>query len=142
MLNAGTVKIFITFDIDGALRNGLLRHLHDFEAEHPGFGFWWFEQTTPAVSIDDALREPALSVAQISERQSGPPASPSERAIAAVMANPDRSARAIAKEIGVSHQTVGRARKTLKGKPAANWSIRPVDGPGGPAQRSSRRSRR
>jgi len=136
------MKVLAAWDIDPALRNALLEHLRAFNERCPGVRFEAFVQTTPTVPMADVLREPGTSITAIAERQApprdGPQPSPFERAIAALRANRHRPARAIAKEIGVGHQTVLRARETLEGKSDATRSTRPVDGPPGPAKPSGR----
>lgn len=132
------MKVFATWDIPDQLRNALLRHLHDFNAAHPGCRFEAFVQSTPTVAVAKMLGEPAVSVAQVLEREpapDGPPtasASRFERALAAIRADPERTDRAIAKAIGVSHQTVMRARISLK-KPSARKTVQGRNlGPRGP----------
>jgi hypothetical protein len=113
------MKVFVTWEVPESLRNALLQHLHDFNAANPACRFEAFVQTTSTVPVADMLREPALSVAEVLERQprDGPQASAFERALAEIKANPDLSLRAIAKRINVSHQTVMRAQAALKAKP-------------------------
>src|SRR5262249_5951060 len=86
-----------------------------FQRRKPGLPIEAFVQSTTTVPVTEMLREPALSVAQVLERQprDGPQPSPFERSIAEIRANPDLSARAIAKRINVSHQTVIRAQAAL-----------------------------
>jgi hypothetical protein len=138
------MKVFATWDIPDELRNALLEHLRDLNKLYPGCRFEAFVQSTPTVPMADVLAEPAASIAQIGERQAPAPPSdgsqPSqlERAKAAILTNPGRPARAIAKEIGVGHQTVLRARERLEGESGGNRSIRWSDGPPGPAKPSGR----
>jgi hypothetical protein len=117
------MRVLALWDIDSSLRNALLEHLAVFNRMYPGAGlqFELFIQETPLVRLDDVLREPEAPIAALAERQTapadgGPARTPLERAMAAVSVDPNRSARAIAKEIGVGHQTVLRAKETLKPK--------------------------
>jgi hypothetical protein len=135
------MRIIALWNIAPALRDALLQHLQDFSAEYPGSHLEVLVQSSTPVPVTDLLREPAAAIAAIPERQ-GPDTGPSalsegpfERAIAAILAHPDLRDRAIAKKIGVSHQTVGRARAALRSKPGAKRSKRPVDGPRGPERR-------
>jgi hypothetical protein len=112
------MRVFVAWEVPEALRNALLRHLHEFNVAHPASSFEAFVQSTSTVPVAEMLREPALSVAQVLQREprDGPQASAFERAMAEIEANPDLSLRAIAKRIGVSHQTVMRAQAASKGK--------------------------
>jgi hypothetical protein len=52
-----------------------------------------------------------------------PPVSALDRAVAAIQATPEKSDRAIAGEIGVGHQTVGRARRRMQTAAADGPSV-------------------
>src|SRR5262245_33914994 len=133
------MRIIALWTIAPTLRDALLQHLLDFDRRYPGSQLELLEQTTATVSMEEALRTPGMSVAALAGGPDVGPAAPSgspfERAMAAILAHPDIPDRALAKKIGVSHQTVGRARETLKGKPGAKRFKRPVGGPGGPESR-------
>jgi hypothetical protein len=129
------MRIIALWNIAPTLRDVLLQHLLDFDRRYPGSQLELLEQTTATVSMEEALRNPGMSVAAPDVGPAAPSGSPFERATAAILAHPDIPDRALAKKIGVSHQTVGRARETLKGKPGAKRSKRPVDGPAGPERR-------
>jgi hypothetical protein len=130
------MRIIALWNIAPTLRDALLQHLLDFDRRYPGSQLELLEQTTATVSMEEALRNPGMSVATLAAPDAGPPApsgSPFDRAMAAILAHPNIPDRALAKQIGVSHQTVGRARETLKGKTSTKRSKQRIDGPGGPA---------
>jgi hypothetical protein len=134
------MKVFAAWEIPDDLRNVLLGHLDAFESAHPGCRLEVFVQATPAVSMVEILAEPTSSVAQILGRHGGPDGprlSPFDRATAALRENPGGSARAIAKRIGVSHQTVMRAQEALRQATAAPAVQSNKNGPCGPERRRS-----
>jgi hypothetical protein len=127
------MRVFADWDIPDELRNELLRHLHEFEVIHPNCQFTAFVQEAPAVPLAAFLREPSSSVTRVpGHRPSGPQLSPFERAMEAVLENPGRPARVIAKQIGISHQTVLRARAALRSATAPTVVQGRNHGPHGP----------
>ena len=132
------MRIIALWNIAPTLRDALLQHLLDFDRRYPGSQLELFEQTTATVSLEEALRNPGMPVATLAAPDAGPPApsgSPFDRAMAAILAHPNIPDRALAKKIGVSHRTVGRAREMLKNKSGGRRSKRSVDGPGGSERR-------
>lgn len=134
------MMIFTIWNIPDGLRNELLQHLDEFEAAHPACQFTAFVPSTPVVSMAAFLREPATSVAQSLEHHGppGPQLSPIERAMEALRDNPNQSDRTIAKQIGVGHQTVGRAREAMRRETAPAVVQSRNHGPRGPERGGGR----
>ena len=126
------MRILAQCEIPDELANAWLQHLRDFDAAHKGCSFQVMIQTGRSVPVQEMVEslkvDPELSILEVFQRhggelgkpvQSGPPPakkSPMDRAKEAISAWPHLSDRAIAKRIGVSHQTVARARTALHGK--------------------------
>jgi hypothetical protein len=146
------MKILAQCEIPDELANAWLQHLRDFDTAHPGCHFEVMMQSGRTVPVREMIAEltvaPALTIEQVFARKggtlpaapkpatAGPDLMPFERAAIAIRRNPKRTDRAIAREIGVSHQTVMRARDAIKHEKRPGAAAGPNQGPDGPGNES------